>query len=180
VRVRWYDEENITGDTVPVYLELKTRQGFASTKHRLGLTVPVSGIELPRLGRGIISGNLLTGTISSFGYSPDSPLRPVIKISYRRYRFTEMLTGTRVSLDFDIRSSMIAPELLRAGGEMHLEGAVIEVKGPSLELPVTLRKMKILDTDWSRYSKYSNCIDSHLSVPGMAEVFSPGGKIFEP
>jgi hypothetical protein len=74
---------------------------------------------------------------------------------------------------------MTAPELGRRERDLRLEGGVVEVKGPSLELPVTLRNMKILDTDWSRFSKYSNSIDSHLSDPGMVARFAPPGRILE-
>jgi hypothetical protein len=179
VRIRWYDEESITDDTIPIFIELKTRNGFASSKQRERVVVPVEDIELSYLGKGIIPKTFLSNTIAGFGYFPESPLRPVIKISYHRYRFTEMLTGTRVSLDYNIHSTMIAPELGRHEHDLQLKGGVVEVKGPSTELPVTLRKMKILDTDWSRYSKYSNCIDSHISDPGTLARFGPPGRILE-
>ena len=179
IRIRWYDEESIRDDAIPVFIELKTRHGFASTKQRERMIVPVEDIELSHLGNGIISKTILNNTIAGFGYFPESPLRPVIKISYNRYRFTEMMTGIRVSLDYNIHSTMVALELGRREHDLRIEGAVVEVKGPSIELPVTLRKIKILDTDWSRYSKYSNCIDSHLSDPGTVARFAPSGKILE-
>ena len=179
VRIRWYDEDSIEGSTIPVFIELKTRHGFASSKQRERMVVPVEDIEPSRLGKGIVSKTVLSNTIAGFGYFPESPLRPVIKISYHRFRFTEMLTGTRVSLDNNIHSTMIAPELGRREHDLRLEGGVVEVKGPSMELPITLRKMRILDTDWSRFSKYSNCIDSHLSDPGALARFGPPGRILE-
>ncbi|HEY95427.1 MAG TPA: VTC domain-containing protein [Dehalococcoidia bacterium] len=179
VRIRWYDEESIEGDSIPVFIELKTRHGFASSKQRERMVVPVKDIEPSRLVKGIVSKTILNNTIAGFGYFPESPLRPIIKISYIRHRFTEMLTGTRVSLDYNVHSTMIAPELGRREHDLHLEGGVVEVKGPSIELPGTLRKMKILDTDWSRFSKYSNCIDSHLSDLGTLARFAPPGKILE-
>jgi hypothetical protein len=179
VRIRWYDEGSIAGDSIPVFIELKTRHGFASSKQRERIVVPVEDIELPRLVKGIVSRTVLNNTIAGFGHIPESPLRPVIKISYNRHRFTEMLTGTRVSLDNNIHSTVIAPDLGRREHDLRLEGGVVEVKGPSIELPVTLRKMKILDTDWSRFSKYGNCIDSHLSDPGTLARFGPPGRILE-
>lgn len=179
VRIRWYDEESIEVNPLPVFIELKTRQGFASSKQRERKFVPVEDIELSRLVKGIVSRTVLNNTIAGFGYIPESTLRPVIKVSYNRYRFTEILTGTRVSLDYNIHSTIIAPDLGRREHDLRLEGGVIEVKGLSIELPVTLRKMKILDTDWSRFSKYSNCIDSHLSDPGSLARFGPPGRILE-
>ncbi|OGN88713.1 MAG: hypothetical protein A2158_00010 [Chloroflexi bacterium RBG_13_46_14] len=179
VRIRWYDEEDIEGDTVPVFLELKTRHGFASSKQRERMVVPVEDIELSRLIRGIVPKTVLNNTIARFGYFPELPLRPVIKISYHRYRFTELLTDTRVSLDSNIHSMMVAPELDYREHVLRLEGGVVEVKGPSIELPVTLRKMKILDTDWSRYSKYGSSIDAHIMEPGRVGRFGPPGRILE-
>lgn len=177
IRIRWYDEESLTGETVPVFIELKTRHGFASSKQRKKLIIPLKDIQLPALRKGIIAGTELFGIINGFGYFPEMPLQPVIKISYRRYRFNEISTGTRVSLDYNIRSTMIVPELGKKERELRLEGAVIEVKGPSMELPVTLQHMNILDTDWTRFSKYSNCIDSHLADLSSVARFSPSGKI---
>ena len=179
VRIRWYDEESIENPTVPVFLELKTRHGFASSKQRERIVVPVEDIEKSNLIKGIVPKTVLNNTIAGFGHFPESPLRPVIKISYHRYRFTDMLTGTRVSLDSNIHSTVLTPELGHREHDLYLEGGVVEVKGLSIELPVTLRKMKILDTDWSRFSKYGSCIDSHLSDLGTVARFGPPGRIIE-
>lgn len=180
VRIRWYDELEDYQETVPVFIELKKRQGFASIKQRERLLVPAHKLELAHLGSGIVSKTELIETIARFGYYPELPLRPIIKISYFRYRFNEMLTGTRVSFDYNIRSSMIAPELGNRERELRLAGAVIEVKGPTIELPITLRRMKRLDTDWSRFSKYGYCVDSHLSEPGTVGRLWPSGRMLEP
>lgn len=180
MRIRWYDELEDYQETVPVFIELKKRQGFASIKQRERLLVPAHKLELAHLGSGIVSKTELIETIARFGYYPELPLRPIIKISYFRYRFNEMLTGTRVSFDYNIRSSMIAPELGNRERELRLAGAVIEVKGPTIELPITLRRMKRLDTDWSRFSKYGYCVDSHLSEPGTVGRLWPSGRMLEP
>ena len=180
VRIRWYDEINDSQGTAPVFIELKTRQGFASSKQRQRFLVPAQHLGLAYLTGGIVSKTVLIDTIARFGYYPELPLRPIIKISYWRYRFNEMMTGTRVSFDYDIRSSMVAPELGNRERELRLHGGVIEVKGPTLELPVTLRRIRMLDTDWSRFSKYGYCVDSHLSDPGTVARLWPSGKMLEP
>jgi hypothetical protein len=180
VRIRWYDELDDYQETVPVFIELKKRQGFASSKQRERILVPKQQLDLANLGRGIVPRNMLVDTIAGFGYYPELPLRPIIKVSYYRYRFNEMMTGTRVSFDYNIRSSMMAPELGYRERELRLPGGVIEVKGPTLELPVTLRRIKILDTDWSRFSKYGQCIESHLSELGTVARLWPSGRMLEP
>jgi hypothetical protein len=180
VRIRWYGEINDSQETVPVYVELKTRQGFASSKQREKFLVPAKSLELANLGSGIVSRTTLIETIARFGFYPEQPLRPIIRISYWRYRFNEMSTGVRVSFDYRIRSSIVASDLGYGERELQLTGGVVEVKGPNLELPVTLRRIRLLDADWSRFSKYSYCIDSHLSDPGSLARFWPSGRMNEP
>lgn len=164
IRIRWYDDLSGEDREVPVYLELKSRQGFASSKQREKLMVEGERLEPDNIRRGIIDKQLLLNTLAGFGHFPTEPLKPVIRISYLRHRFTEMQTGVRVSFDYNISAIAIAPELSHRNREIHLTDSIIEVKGPSLELPVTLRRMRILDTDWSRYSKYGYCIEAYIGA----------------
>ncbi len=179
VRIRWYGDSADGRKEIPVYVERKIREGFASSKQRRQLSVPAERLEPANLGSGIISKTELMATLGGFGYFPEKPLKPVILISYRRYRFNEMQTGVRVSFDRDIKASAVAWELGRRDGAIRLRGGVIEVKGPTLELPVTLRRMRLLDTDWSRFSKYGSCLDAHFTEPGSLARFSPSGKNVE-
>lgn len=166
VRIRWYDDSAETSGMTTVFLELKSREGFASSKQRERLDVPASQLLRENLASGIVDKTTLMNTLAGFGHFRESPLIPTIVISYLRYRFTEMQTGVRVSFDYNIRSSAVATELGRREREISLPGGVIEVKGPTLELPVTLRRMGILDTDWSRFSKYGFCMSAYLSESG--------------
>ncbi len=179
VRIRWYDAVPDHHTTVPVFLELKSRQGFASSKQRQRLMITSQQLQPANLGKGIIDKTLLMETLARFGHFPESPLRPIIVISYQRHRFNEMQTGVRVSFDYDISASVIAPQLGRRERKIRLAGGVIEVKGPTLELPVTLRRMRLLDTDWSRFSKYGYCIDAYLSEPDGMALFWPAGRVVE-
>lgn len=177
VRIRWYGKDEELGQETPIFIELKSREGFASSKQRRQLVVPTERLETSALAEGIVSRSTLSDTLSSFGHFPAQPLRPIIKISYWRYRFTEMLTGVSVALDCRIGSTMTARELGYGERGLGLAGGVIEVKGPKFELPVTLRQMKIMDLDWSRFSKYSFCIDSHGERLGGVGRLSPSGRI---
>jgi hypothetical protein len=177
VRIRWYHISDEYHDEVPVFIELKSREGFASSKERQRLLVPVHQIEPAALCRGIVPGNTLVDTLAGFGYYLKVPIRPVIVISYWRYRFIELCTGMRIALDINIRSTMVDRALGYGERELRLAGAVIEVKGRTMELPVTLQRMRLLDIDWSRFSKYSSCLDSHLSEPGDMTRLWPSGRI---
>lgn len=177
VRIRWYDNIDESIESTPVFLELKSREGFASSKQREKFTVATENLISNNIHRGIIDKTTLNNTLAKFGHFPESPLRPVIVISYQRHRFWEIQTGIRVALDYDISATMVAPELDRGESRINLPGAVIEVKGPKLELPVTLRRMKFMDVDWSRFSKYGYCIDTFLTNPGTVGRFSPSGRM---
>lgn len=179
VRLRWYGEADKLNGIQTIFLELKSRRGFASTKQRLKLQMPAESLALGNLGKGIVPRTLLMDTLARFGYFPPEILLPVIKISYWRYRFSEIMTEQRVSLDCHIRSTMIIPGAGNGEKELELPGAVIEIKGQSMELPEALRRARILDTDWTRFSKYSACIDSHIERPGTVGRLSPSGRIVQ-
>jgi hypothetical protein len=179
VRIRWYGDIAGGRGEVPVYVERKMREGFASSKQRRQFMVAANCLEPTNLGRGILSRTQLMDALGGFGYFPEKPLKPIILISYLRHRFNEMQTGVRVSFDYDIKASVVAWELGKRDRELRLQGGVIEVKGPELELPVTLRSMKFLDADWSRFSKYGSCLDAHFTEPGSLARFSPSGRNVE-
>ncbi len=179
VRIRWYGAPEDLPEMVPVFLELKSRQGFASSKKRERFMVPRQMLQPENLNAGIIGRQLLTDTISGFGHFPPKPLRPIIVISYSRYRFSEVTSGFRVALDYNIHSTFVAREFGYDERNILLRGGVIEVKGSSMELPRTLRRIKLLDTDWSRFSKYSHCIDAHLEDPGSVARLWPSGKTLD-
>jgi len=176
VRIRWYDRIDDYEGEIPIYLEVKSRRGFASSKRRQRLLVPAENLATGNLGNGIISQAELIHTLAQIGYLPEKPLKPVIMIMYRRLRFSEMFSGVRVSLDTSIRSTIVARDLGFGERDLPLRGGVIEVKSPSFELPPTLRNMKLLNTDWSRFSKYGNCIDVHLLQPGSQGRQWPSGR----
>jgi hypothetical protein len=141
------------------------------------LQVPAESLSQANLRKGIVPKTLLMDALARFGYFPLEIFLPTIKISYWRYRFSEITTGQRISLDCRLRSTMITPWLGNGEKELELPGAVIEIKGQSMEFPEALKRARILDTDWTRFSKYSACIDSHIEKPGTVGRLSPSGRI---
>jgi hypothetical protein len=179
VRIRWYSTDDDINNMETIFIELKAKEGFASTKQRLKMQVPGKNLTSPELGKGIVSRKLLLDTLARFGFFPYEMLQPIIKISYWRYRFTEVATGQRVSLDCHIRSTVIMPGLGNGERELELPGAVIEIKGDQMELPATLRRMRLLDIDWTRFSKYSACIDAHMDTVASLGRLSPSGRVLQ-
>jgi hypothetical protein len=165
VRIRWYDSDVKNNPAeIPFYLEIKQREGFASSKQRRKFLLPTPYIK--PVHEGILNKTMISRTLASMGYFPEKSLRPVIVISYKRYRFSEIQTGVRVSFDRDIRASVVAADLGRQSRQVRLETGVLEVKGPSIDLPVTLRRLRFLNIDWSRFSKYGNCLDAYFAQTG--------------
>lgn len=179
IRIRWYGGDEDRDGMQTVFLELKSREGFASTKQRLETQVQAEVLSPARLGQGIVPRSLLRDTLASFGFFPGEPIIPVVRISYWRYRFVEVMTGQRVSLDCHIRSTMImvAPGWCNGEKDLELPGAALEIKGQDVELPVTLGRMRMLGLDWGRFSKYSACIDSHIETTGAVGRLSPSGRL---
>ena len=179
VRIRWYGEDEDLSGMQTVFLELKSRRGFASTKQRLMLQTAAESLTASNLGRGILPRTLVMDTLAKFGFFPPSMLFPVVKISYWRYRFDEITTEQRISLDCHIRSTMILLEPGNGEKNLELPGSVLEIKGQAAELPFALCHARMLDTDWTRFSKYSACIDAHTEMPGTVGRMSPSGRIVE-
>ncbi len=177
VRIRWYGD-GLSEATVSVWLELKSRRGLASTKQRRPAEVQAGALDFASLRRGIVPGWTLISTMAGFGFFPGKPLHPVVTVSYWRCRFMEPRTGFRVSLDTHIRSSLVMPGIGRGERELELPGAVIEVKGPSFDLPPSLRQLAEIGSSWTRYSKYSSSLEAHVSDLGGVSRLWPSGTMY--
>jgi len=177
IRIRWYDSPNGRQAEVPVYLELKSKRGFASKKHRRKILVPAERLNRIGAGNTLVGRNTISWTLAEFGYFSEDPLLPVILIAYERFRFSEILTGTRLSFDWKIRSSLASPGLGYSESSLMLDGAVIEIKGPSMEIPISLRSLSTLGIDWTRFSKYASCLETQLTDPGSVGRFWPSGRV---
>jgi len=180
VRIRWYGEDGHLAGMQNVFLELKRRRGFAGTKQRVRFQVPAENLGPSALARGILPVPVLMERLAKLGYFPSGLLLPVARISYWRYRFEDILTEQRVALDCRIRSTMVMPEPGNGEHGLELPGAVLEIKGRSMELPPALRGARLLHTDWTRFSKYSACIDAHGERPGSVGRLSPSGMVVQP
>ena len=192
IRIRWYGEEHDPHGTAlkgarpaereapeRIWVELKSRRGFASTKQRMTTEIDPAGLRFAELQRGIISPNLLLAAIVGFGFFPKGRLQPVVTISYWRYRFVEPRTGFRVSIDSRIRSSMVAPGMGNGERGLELPGVVVEVKGPRFEIPAALRPLLEIGSAWTRYSKYSSSLDGHAETMGSVSRLWPTGMLEE-
>ncbi len=177
IRVRWYDTPSETSATTPVFLELKSKDGFAGTKQRMKTLVPTERLTNPARRGSILDVTTVHQTLFQFGHYPEGLLHPVIYISYRRLRFQDLLTGIRISLDWDIGSSLVGPHVSRGAGLLLMHGGVIEIKGPSMDIPRTVQSIRHLGTDWSRYSKFAGCLEAQMEDSGSVGRLWPSGRV---
>lgn len=175
IRIRWYDFP-AAGTSATAFLEMKSKRGYAGSKQRKSFSVPWQRFGDSILGQGILPYPVVMQGLAEFGYCPPNLLKPLIRISYRRLRFIDRLTNSRISLDWDIRSNLVRPDAGRREGTIRMEGGVIEIKGRSADIPDTLQSIRDLGTDWSRYSKYASCLDAHLEEPGSVGRHWPSGR----
>lgn len=165
IRIRWYEPLPQKGDAA-VFVELKIKNGFAGQKKRQVFSVPAEALRGQEWKKGILPAPVLQNTLAQFGVFPTERLLPVIRISYHRLRFTDLMTGARVSLDWRIESAPAGSVCSGSKETLGMEGAIVEVKGRSAELSETLRSLNLLETDWTRCSKYACCLAAHLEQPG--------------
>jgi hypothetical protein len=190
IRIRWYGTEPEVHDSalvkvdmapgaaaVPIWLELKERRGFASTKQRLAADAPPAALQSHALANGIVSTSVLMTTRAGFGFFAAKRLCPVIVISYWRRRFVDPRTGFHIAFDSDVRSSVVVPGLGRGERGLRLPGAVVEVKGLSAELPACLRELGELGSSWTRFSKYSSSLGAHVGDLASVSRLWPSGVV---
>jgi hypothetical protein len=159
IRVRWYSD--LEGDVSgPAFVEAKLRVGTQRSKVRAQLPYPateIAGWELqdPRL----LSFPLL---LREQGILHQESWQPMMLIRYRRDRFIEALTDSRVSLDTDISASAANPRFFSAPERSPLATAVLEVKGVGDELPAALRSLLALGLHKRSFSKFL-AVHAHMT-----------------
>jgi hypothetical protein len=151
IRVRWYSdlEGRVSG---PAFVEAKLRVGTRRSKERARLPYPAEelatwNLQDPRL----LSFPLL---LRDKGILGQESWQPLMLIRYRRDRFIEPTSGSRVSLDTDISAAAANRKFVSAADLSPLATAVFEVKGASDTLPIALRSVLALGLHKRSFSKF--------------------------
>jgi hypothetical protein len=150
IRVRWYSdlERHVSG---PAFVEAKLRLGNRRTKARARLPFPAQEIATWDLqDRRLLGVPLL---LRQHGVLDQVSWQPLMLIRYRRDRFIDGLTRTRVSLDADISVVSMNARFAPRMDPSPLATAVLEVKGATEQLPATLRSLLPLGIRKSAFSK---------------------------
>lgn len=153
VRLRWYKPLGGTGGADTAFLEVKSRVGSFRDKARMAAPLAPGWLDRADLDDPTLVD--VVGRAASLGVELPGPLLPALLVRYRRHRFVEVVSGARISLDFDIEAVRGRPGLFRSGAPAFLDEAVIEVKGDSEDLPRVLRPLAHLGLRRAAFSKYA-------------------------
>ena len=163
IRVRWYSDlgGHVSG---PAFVEAKLRIGNRRSKIRTQLPFSASEISSWDLQDPRLPGVPLL--LRQYGVLGREPWQPVMLIRYRRDRFIDPLTQSRLSLDAEIVAISVNRRYVPRIDPSPLTTAVLEVKGASEQLPATLRSLLPLGIRKSSFSKlhmlYAHVTDSVL------------------
>jgi hypothetical protein len=151
IRVRWYSdlEGRVTG---PAFVEAKLRIGTRRAKVRARLPYAAEDVATWQLQDARLQGFPLL--LREHGILGQEAWQPMMLIRYRRDRFVEQLTHSRVSLDTEIAASAVNRRFLSGMDGTPLASAVLEVKGASDDLPVALRPLLSLGMHKRSFSKF--------------------------
>jgi len=163
IRVRWYSDlsGHVSG---PAFVEAKLRIGNRRSKVRTRLPFPASEMVSWNLQDPRLPGVPLL--LRQHGVLGQESWQPVMLIRYRRDRFVDPLTQSRVSLDAEICAMSVNRRYVPRLDPSPLATSVLEVKGVSEQLPATLRPLLPLGIRKSSFSKllmlYAHVTDTVL------------------
>jgi len=158
LRIRWYSDTNELSIPAKTYLENKIKKNNIRLKYRKEITLTNNQrrnyLYPPHWTEVIIKNG------SYLQIQHEKPLFPVILFCYRRYRFYDPLSGSRISLDDDIRTYKVSP-LISYYNNTHpaLKEVVLEVKQQTGDLPVCLESAGVFKVN--SFSKYERLLTQH-------------------
>lgn len=163
IRVRWYSD--LEGRAAgPAFVEAKLRVGNRRFKARARL--PYAADELAGWDLQDARFREFPLLLQEQGLDVRDLWQPVMLIRYRRDRFLEPLSGSRVSLDSDIAGAAVNPRFVSAPDFTPVGLSVLEVKGASDELPLALRGLLQLGIRKRSFSKLL-AVFAHMTRRGV-------------
>ena len=158
IRARWYEHPKVGTDLDSGYFfEIKSRTGSMRSKRRChidngGRHIGEFALEHPYLRK-------IPYLLSQENVILKDNLFPVIMIRYERYRFIDLPSCARISVDRDIAVTKFNRRALPLGRKVTLRSAVVEVKGANDMLPMSLRWLINCGLQKASFSKYLACVE---------------------
>lgn len=159
VRLRWYSDlarTAVDGD-VKCYLEVKHKCGVLREKRRIELMLPGTMLEGDPFSQEEIL--QMPQRLHELSYQPPGVLVPIALIQYKRYRFVDPESGSRIALDAGICCPRVNTNFIIGSSSTQLSAGVLEVKGPSRKFPSFLMGIRSYVTR-EAFSKYARCCES--------------------
>ena len=155
IRVRWYESLSGHEQGEKSFVEIKYKIG--ATRKKIRFESDFSGKQLAEIN--LADPKLMTvqNKAREKGVTITSSIYPAFQISYKRFRFLEPKTQTRICIDFDICAPKVNLQMLPCIKPFFLRSGVVEVKGSVTQLPDTLHQLTALGCRKQSFSKYSNC-----------------------
>ncbi len=162
VRIRWYSDIDDKVQLDYSYVEAKFKIGSQREKVR---------IRTPYTGKWLNSTDLENSTLlhipnllGSNGVRIKRNLHPVFQITYKRLRFIDTYSGSRICMDYDISAPRVNGYMMSRMNPFKLNMAVFELKGKVQELPVSLKPLIFFGCRKASFSKYQACYQKIMQM----------------
>ncbi len=170
LRLRWYSRgaaprDDAGPESRQAYAELKRKVGSQRQKQRITVDQEVDWLEDAPLNAPALLN--LPSHLASRGFALPVPMLPIMLIAYRRLRFLDWQSGTRINLDSEIRVRRSNPQMIPAGRSVTVATPVIEFKGSNDRLPAGFEPLLGFGARRASFSKYMMC---YRSVRGALVV----------
>ncbi|MFC1599335.1 VTC domain-containing protein, partial [Candidatus Omnitrophota bacterium] len=162
VRVRWYSGLNGGEEATDSYVEAKYKIGCQRKKVRV--KIPYSGEWLSSIQLDERKLLEMPFFLRSKGVSLDHTLRPVFQITFKRRRYIEPLTGSRMCIDYAIAVPKVNWNILPRINPFCLNTSVFEIKGRLSNLPESMHPLINLGCREESFSKYAFCYQKIMGI----------------
>lgn len=162
VRLRRYSGFDGKKQGTASFLEVKYRIGSRRKKIRIEKDSDWL-VDIPLESLDYLS---ITDALAREGILFHDKIFPVFQIRYKRRRFTDPVTGVRLSVDYDIHVPSLNRQMVKRTNPFHLDRAVFEVKGNKFELPDNLQQLTAFGCRKQSFSKFYACYN-HLMQNGF-------------
>lgn len=166
LRVRWYsNNENLIIPEV-VFIENKIKKNKEGLKYRKRNILP------EKIRQNIMNPHqwfdLIEKTKLDINFKSDKLMTPIMLSSYKRFRFIDKHSNSRVSLDQNIKTHILNfPVLKPKNTLLILDESIMEIKSPDDNLPIVLKGLAglgaVTSASFSKYERLLSKLDNNFS-----------------
>lgn len=170
LRLRWYGSPSASETPVTAYLEIKGKEGVRRRKVRKKVSLAAAAVQPGK--ESFTDIQQFANSAYELDWIPNAAVFPMIVIRYYRHRFSEPLSGARISLDSEIQYSNVNPHFFPATGSRKLKHCVLEIKSDAGGMPPALASIKSRVNIRDSFSKYEECWSLYGNVAYRRELTS--------